>query len=302
MNMKVQRGWYGQRLAATHNLDEAPTLILKTSSEASVAVTRMRSNTGMTDASTPLPADKALTVHLQLRELQEHEIWIEQRRVYAEPYPRGAVTIIDLQRSSFAYVPGPFDALNFYIPMTALNEYGYSEGLPRIDTVACSFGDSDPLIEHLGGALVPFLNQEEHPSKLFLEQVQQALCAHLIANHAGTNAAIPQSRGGLAPWQKRRAEEILNANLLGDISLADVAAQCNLSAGHFARAFKKSFGTTPHRWLEQRRIDTVKDLLLHSRLDLEDIAVACGFGDASSLIRVFHRVVGTSPGEWRRSC
>jgi AraC family transcriptional regulator len=302
MTMNPERGWYGQRLAATHSLDAAPSLILKTSRKASVAVTRMRSNTGMTEASTPLSADKALTVHLQLRELRKHEVWIERRCVYAEPYQRGAVTIIDLQQSSFAYVPNPFDALNFYVPMTALNEYGYSEGLPKIDTVDCSFGKSDPVIEHLGGALLPFLNQEELPSRLFLEQVQQALCAHLIANFAGTRAAIPQSRGGLAPWQKRRAEEILNANLLGDISLADVAAQCNLSAGHFARAFKRSFGTTPHRWLEQRRIEKVKDLLLHSRLALEDIAVACGFGDASSLIRVFHRVSGTSPGEWRRSC
>jgi transcriptional regulator GlxA family with amidase domain len=48
-------------------------------------------------------------------------------------------------------------------------------------------------------------------------------------------------------------------------------------------------------------VDAVKDRLLHSRLALEDVAVACGFGDASSLIRVFRRVTGTSPGEWRRS-
>ena len=195
----------------------------------------------------------------------------------------------------------PFGALNFYAVMTTLNEYGYSAGLPKIDAVACSFGNSDPVIEHIGGALLPFLNEEELPSRLLLEQLHQALCAHLIVNCAGTRAAVPQWRGGLAPWQKRRAEEVLNANLLDDISLADVAAQCNLSAGHFARAFKQSFGTTPHRWLEQRRVDAVKELLLHSRLALDDIAVACGFRDASSLIRVFHRAIGTSPGQWRRS-
>jgi AraC family transcriptional regulator len=266
-----------------------------------MAVTRMRNDTGLREASTPLPADKALTLHLQLRELREHEVWIDQRRVYAEPYQRGAVTIIDLQQSSFAYVPGPFDALNFYVPMTVLNEYGYGEGLPRFNSVACSFGKSDPVIEHLGGALIPFFNQEELPSRLFLEEVHQALCAHLIANYSGTKAVIPQSRGGLAPWQKRRVEEILNANFPGDISLSDVATQCNLSAGHFTRAFKQSFGTTPHRWLDRRRIDAAKAQLLHSRLPLEEIAAACGFGDASSLIRIFQRVIGMSPGEWRRS-
>ena len=88
MSMSVQTGWYGQRLAATHNLDAAPTLILKESRKASVAVTRLRSGTGLKEASTPLPADKALTVHLQLRALPDTEVWIDQRRVYAEPYQK----------------------------------------------------------------------------------------------------------------------------------------------------------------------------------------------------------------------
>ena len=301
MSTSAQSGWYGPRLAATHNLDAAPTLILKESRKASVAVTRMRSGIGLKKASTPLPADKALTVHLQLRELPEHEVWIEQRRVYAKPYQKGAVTVIDLQRPSFARVFSPFDALNFYVPMTALNEYGYGEGIAPVDSVECSFGNSDPLMEHLGGALLPFLNGRERPSRLLLEQLHDVLCAHLIENWAGPRTTEPQWRGGLAPWQKRRAEEMLNADLVDDISLADVAAQCSLSPGHFARAFKRSFGSTPHRWREQRRVEAIKDLLLQSSLALEDIAIVRGFGDASSLIRVFNRVTGTSPGEWRRS-
>ena len=298
--MTVQSGWYGKRLAATHNLDAAPTLVLKDDGRAAVAVTRMRSSTGLTEASQPL-ADKALTVHLQLQELNEHEVWIERRRVYAEPYQKGAVTILDLREPSFAYVPSPFDALNFYVPMTALDDYGDSEGLPRIDAVACSFGAFDPVIEHLGSALLPFLDQEELASRLLLDQVHQALCAHLIANCAGTRAPIPPVRGGLAPWQKRRAEEMLRESLQGDVSLAEVARQCGLSAGHFSRAFRQSFGATPHHWLEQRRIEAAKDLLVHSSMALADIAVACGFAAASSLIRSFRRVVGTPPAQWRRS-
>ena len=299
--MTVQSGWYGKRLAATHNLDAAPTLVLKDDGRAAVAVTRMRSSTGMAEASEPVVADKALTVHLQLKELKQHEVWIERERVYAKPYQRGAVTIIDLRKPSFAYVPSPFDALNFYVPMTALDEYGDSEGLPRIDAVTCSFGTFDPVIEHLGSALLPFLDQQELASRLLLDQVHQALCAHLIANCAGTRAPVPQVRGGLAPWQKRRAEEMLRENLQRDVGLADVARQCGLSAGHFSRAFRQSFGATPHLWLERRRIEAVKDLLLHSSMALTDIAIACGFAAAPSLIRSFRRVVGTTPAQWRRS-
>ena len=298
--MTVQSGWYGQRLATTHNLAAAPTLILKEHGDAPVAVTRMRSSTGLSKVSTPTAADSALTVHLQLQELKEHEVWIERQRVYAKPYQRGAVTIIDLSKPSFAYVPSPFDALNFYIPMAALNEYGDSEGLPRIDTVSSTFGAVDPVIEHVGGALLPFLDHREVASKLVLDQVHQALCAHLFANCAGTRAAIVHSRGGLAPWQMRRAEDMLRANLDGDLSLSDIARQCGLSAGHFSRAFRQSFGLTPHVWLDLRRIESAKDLLLRSSQGLTEVAVACGFADAASLIRSFRRTVGTTPGKWRR--
>ena len=299
--MTVQSGWYGKRLAATHSLVAAPTLILKDDGPASIAVTRMRSSTGMAEASEPVVAEKALTVHLQLQELKEHEVWIERERVYAKPYQRGAVTIIDLHKPSFAYVPGPFDALNFYVPMTALDDYGDREGLPRIDAVTSSFGAFDPVIEHLGSALLPFLDQEELASRLLLDQLRQALCAHLIANCAGTTAPIRPVRGGLAPWQKRRAEEMLSEDLRADVSLAEVARQCGLSAGHFSRAFRQSFGTAPHTWLEQRRIEAVKNLLLRSSMALTDIAFACGFSAVPTLIRSFRRVVGATPAQWRRS-
>ena len=58
--------------------------------------------------------------------------------------------------------------------MTALDEYGDSEGLPRIDAVDCSFGAFDPVIEHLGGALLPFLERQEFASRLLLDQLHQA--------------------------------------------------------------------------------------------------------------------------------
>jgi AraC-like DNA-binding protein len=80
-----------------------------------------------------------------------------------------------------------------------------------------------------------------------------------------------------------------------------VAAECNLSVSHFAHAFRRTFGRPPHRWLMERRIDAVKNLLLTSRSTLAEVASQCGFADQSALSRTFKRVLGESPGEWRRS-
>ena len=54
-------------------------------------------------------------------------------------------------------------------------------------------------------------------------------------------------RGGLAPWQERRAKEILSANLDGDVPLKDVARECRLSVSHFSRAFRRTVGVAPHQ-------------------------------------------------------
>jgi AraC family transcriptional regulator len=108
-------------------------------------------------------------------------------------------------------------------------------------------------------------------------------------------------RGGLAPWQVRRAREILCANLDGRVPLKEVARECRLSVSHFSRAFRCSMGVAPHSWLLARRVEVAKEKLRDGRLSLFDVALVCGFADQSHLTRVFTRIVGVSPGAWRRA-
>jgi AraC family transcriptional regulator len=60
-------------------------------------------------------------------------------------------------------------------------------------------------------------------------------------------------------------------------------------------------GVAPHNWLLARRVEVAKERLRDDRLSLLDVALACGFADQSHLTRVFTRVVGVSPGAWRRA-
>jgi transcriptional regulator GlxA family with amidase domain len=108
-------------------------------------------------------------------------------------------------------------------------------------------------------------------------------------------------RGGLAPWQVSRAKEILNANLDGRVPLNEVARECRLSVSHFSRAFRCTMGAAPHHWLLKRRVEVAKEKLRDTGLSLLDVALACGFADQSHFTRVFTRMVGVSPGAWRRA-
>ena len=104
------------------------------------------------------------------------------------------------------------------------------------------------------------------------------------------------ARGGLAPWQERRAKEILRANLQGV-----PARECDLSVSHFSHAFRRTLGVAPYNWLIEQRIVLSKEKLHDDRLSLSDVAAECGFSDQSHFTRHFTRAVGVSPGTWRRA-
>lgn len=107
-------------------------------------------------------------------------------------------------------------------------------------------------------------------------------------------------RGGLAPWQKRRVTEYIDAHLDGRIHIKDLAGLLKLSAGHFSRAFRSTFGTSPHEYLSRRRIEVAQRLMLTSREPLSAIALRCGLCDQAHFTRVFRRIVGETPRAWRR--
>jgi AraC-like DNA-binding protein len=108
------------------------------------------------------------------------------------------------------------------------------------------------------------------------------------------------ARSGLAPWQLRRAKEIFRTDLSDNLTLQHVAEACRLSVSHFARAFKVSTGVPPHQWLMTARVEMARELLTRSPMPLVEVAGTCGFADQSHFSRVFARIVGTSPGAWRR--
>jgi AraC-like DNA-binding protein len=133
--------------------------------------------------------------------------------------------------------------------------------------------------------------------QISMEDREERGATHASRGHPSTVAA----NGGLAPWQERRAKEIMQARLATRLTIANVARECRLTPSYFAKAFRRTTGMSPLHYLTHIRVREAKSLLASSTLPLADIALICGFGDQSYFTRVFSRSVGTSPGAWRRS-
>jgi|HubBroStandDraft_5_1064220.scaffolds.fasta_scaffold34959_2 AraC family transcriptional regulator len=108
-------------------------------------------------------------------------------------------------------------------------------------------------------------------------------------------------RGGLAPWQVRSVTTYIDANLSAPLSCEELARLARLSVSYFARAFKCTFGYSPHVFLMRRRMERAQGLMLETNAPLAQIALDCGFADQAHLSRHFLRLTGERPASWRRA-
>jgi AraC-like DNA-binding protein len=113
-------------------------------------------------------------------------------------------------------------------------------------------------------------------------------------------ASTLPARGGLTPRHVGRLRRHVDERLAEPIRIEDLAAVAGLSPGHFRRAFKASFGVSPHSYIVHRRVAHAQRMMLASRENLSQIALACGLCDQSHLCNVFQREVGMPPAAWRR--
>ena len=118
---------------------------------------------------------------------------------------------------------------------------------------------------------------------------------------ATTEAAPAPARTGLAVWQIRRVKAFIDERLGASIKIADFARLTGLSPSYFSRAFKGSFGESPHAYIVRRRMERVQELMLTSDESLCQIALSCGLADQSHLSKLFRQVIGVTPNAWRRA-
>jgi AraC family transcriptional regulator len=198
--------------------------------------------------------------------------------------------------------------------------WGYSDGIRSVRELRMSFapkllgsilGDEldltktdrpvlllyDDKVARCAALLADECQEPSSGGRLYGENLTTALTAALF-----TSRKAPTRRAnGLSGWQLRRAIEYLEAHMMRDISLEEMANLVGLSQSQFARLFKISTGMPPYKWSLDARIKRAQELLLLGKDSIASIAIQTGFADQSHFTKTFRRATSATPKDWQRS-
>lgn len=146
------------------------------------------------------------------------------------------------------------------------------------------------------------------------------LALHIIARYAGTGEALHIAKVYLLKWHNegqmpfaplvqrtphadalvRRCERWLETHFRDPCAIAHLLEQSTVPARTLKRRFKTATGTSLINYLQNLRIEEARRLLEQERITVEEVSLAAGYEDVSFFRRLFRRLTGLTPGEYRR--
>ncbi|MBD1379441.1 AraC family transcriptional regulator [Metabacillus arenae] len=117
-------------------------------------------------------------------------------------------------------------------------------------------------------------------------------CYRYFHNRSKQNREIPENIN--------RALVYMQTQYHKPLTLEDLATEANLSKYYFIKKFKESMHTSPLQYLTKYRIEKAFHFLQHTDNTIKDISEQVGFADANYFYKVFRKIVGTSPGQFRQ--
>lgn len=94
-------------------------------------------------------------------------------------------------------------------------------------------------------------------------------------------------------------EEYIRSDYMNDISMQDAARAVNYSEAYFCKMFKQQFGQNFTSYLAEYRIEEAKKLLRLPNVSVKEAGIRVGYNDSNYFARVFRRMNGVSPSEYR---
>ena len=96
-----------------------------------------------------------------------------------------------------------------------------------------------------------------------------------------------------------RARDAMDRTYALPLDIPALASVASVSEAHFIRTFRLTFGETPHRYLQRRRVERAMFLLRETHRSITDICLDVGFTSLGSFSRTFRDIIGINPTDYR---
>lgn len=96
-----------------------------------------------------------------------------------------------------------------------------------------------------------------------------------------------------------RVRDAMDRSYAEGLDIEALANSVHLSRAHFIRSFRETFGETPHRYLQRRRVERAMSQLRETDRPVTEICLEVGFWSLGTFSRTFHNIVGCSPKAYR---
>ena len=163
------------------------------------------------------------------------------------------------------------------------------------------FGKSDPVLAAFAQVLLASLDSDTSLSPAFADTLSMGIALHLVENYAGVSATR-RNPPALSRREMRVVMDAVSNEVEAGWSVTRLAALVDLSPFHFSRAFKRSFGTTPHAYVTSQRMERAASLIRKSNLPFAEIASETGFSSPAHFSQSFRRHWGVTPMAYRKNC
>ena len=224
------------------------------------------------------------------------------RRTVSSHSRHGDVTLLAAHQPTGWLMPEPVDVLHVFIDAGRLGGLAAEtlEVDPATVEIVSAFARSDAALAQIARSLLGEIASPDPMSGLLLDQYETLIGVHLLRSYTTLPEARGDRRAGYDSTDPRirRAMDYVEAHTAEPITLAEIAGVAGISRFHFVRVFREATGSTPHRYVQTRRVERAK-VLLATDTPLIQIAFACGFASHSHFGQVFKQHTGMTPGEWR---